>query len=332
MTINMGIPGELAGSLVSRIIEVTPELAENFLSRSSVNRRLDDGRVNSLADTILRGEWKLTHQGIAFDEAGELLDGQHRLNAIIKANTPVVMFVFDGLSRDVFPVLDTGKRRSAADTLLSTGAKYLPLLSSTIRHVLLFKEIPNDRWTGVGAYVPNDRILAAYNRDKNRYGEAVTIGRDLSKHLFASQTAVAVGYFLTTEAAPAAEIDEWISGLKSGANLDPGDVRLALREVPKETQKRGSRRRMSLRDQVAIYIRAWNAWVEPDRASKLRLGRLRKKEEMPEPVQVKFGHQEGIGDSGGVTAGNHLAGLPQHHYLPAQGLGEPLDKIERNRL
>ncbi|MER6499919.1 hypothetical protein ABT218_11105 [Streptomyces sp. NPDC001455] len=288
MTIATAEPEGSEENLVSRIVRVTPEIAERFLSRASVNRRLDMGQVRALAEAILRGEWKLTHQGIAFDKAGELLDGQHRLHAIIEANTPVEMLVFDGLPKEVFPVLDTGKRRSAADTLLSTGAKYLPLLSSTIRHVILFKTMPNDPWRGVRAHVSNDRILAAYNEDKDRYGEAVTIGRELSKHLFASRTAVAAGFFLTTEVAPAADIDEWISGLKSGASLDPGDARLALREVPKDIQKRGSKRRMGMRDQVAIYIKAWNAWVEPEKAGELRLRRLRKGEKMPIPVEVKF--------------------------------------------
>ncbi|MEU0697780.1 hypothetical protein ABZ349_27875 [Streptomyces niveus] len=281
-------PVEPEENLVWRIVKVTPEIAEAFLSQASANRRLDLGQVRALAESILRGEWRLTHQGIAFDETGELLDGQHRLHAIIEANTPVEMLVFEGLPKDVFSVLDTGKRRSAADTLYSTGAKHLPLLSSTIRHVLLLKTMPNDRWSGARARVSNDRILAAYNEDKDRYEEAVTTGRELSKHLFASPTAAALGYFVTTEAAPAADIDEWISGLKSGASLDSGDARLALREVPRETQRRGSKRRMDMRNQVAIYIKAWNAWVEPGKAGELRLGRLRKGEKMPTPVELKF--------------------------------------------
>ncbi|MFD7501413.1 hypothetical protein [Streptomyces sp. NPDC059850] len=288
MTIATAEPEQPEENFVSRTVKVTPKIAETYLSRASVNRRLDMGQVRALSQAILRGEWKLTHQGIAFDKDGALLDGQHRLRAIIEADTSVQMLVFDGLSRDVFPVLDTGKRRSAADTLSSTGAKYLHLLSSTIRHVILFNTMPNAPWSGARARVSNDRILAAYNGDKYKYGEAVTIGRELSKHLFASQTAAAVGFFLTTEAAPAADIDDWISGLKSGASLDPGDARLALREVPRDTQKRGSRRRMDMRDQVAIYINAWNAWVVPEKAGELRLRRLRKGEKMPKPVEVTF--------------------------------------------
>ncbi|MEV7285248.1 hypothetical protein AB0O01_11905 [Streptomyces sp. NPDC093252] len=297
MTITTPGPGDPEENLSWKIITVTPKIADNLLSQGSVNRNLDMGQVRSLASAIRRKEWRLTHQGIAFDEDGLLLDGQHRLRAIIEADTPVKMFVVNGLPRSVFPVLDTGKRRSAADALLSTEAKYRHLLSSTIRHVILFKDMPNERWSGSRAHVSNDLILAAYNDDKSRYEEAVTIGRELSKHLFASPTAVAAGYFLTTEVAPALNVDEWVSGLKSGANLDPSDARLALREIPMDTQKRGSKRRMGMRDQVAIYINAWNAWGEPETVGKLRLRRLRKGEKMPVPIKARFPHKKFTGES-----------------------------------
>ncbi|MFD7385505.1 ParB N-terminal domain-containing protein [Streptomyces anulatus] len=275
--------------VTTEIIWVTPEIAAHFLSKDSLNRRLNTERVTALADAIRRKEWKLTHQGIALDETGGLLDGQHRLHAIVEAGIPVQMFVFHGLPREVFPFLDTGKQRTGADTLLSTGAKHRPLLSSTIRHVTLFNTMPNEPWRGSRAHVSNGRILSAYNVDRDRYTEAVAVSRELSAHLFASSTAVAASYFVTTEAAPAANLDDWISGLKSGASLEEGDARLALREVPRDTQKRGSRRRMTMQDQMAIYIKAWNAWVDPQKAGELNLRRLRKGEKMPIPVELKFG-------------------------------------------
>ncbi|MFE9408489.1 hypothetical protein ACFYN0_06790 [Streptomyces sp. NPDC006704] len=274
------------GAPIPNLILITPEIAESLLSRAVVNRRLDWGQVDFLADAIIRGEWQLTHQGIALDgplDEGFLLDGQHRLNAIIKVGIPVWLYVFEGLPRTAFPVLDTGKRRSGVDTLSSTGEKYLPLLHSTIRHVLLFKNKPDSSWSGNAARIANGRILAAYNEDSDMYREAVRTGRDISKHLFASQTAVAVGYFVTTEAAPAVKVDSWIEGLTSGANLEMGDPRLALLKVP-HMQKRG-KRRYSMREQVAMYIKAWNAWVHEEKIENLR---FRKTERMPRPLEEKF--------------------------------------------
>ncbi|GAQ54720.1 hypothetical protein a10_04535 [Streptomyces acidiscabies] len=284
MIINNGVA---EGVPTPRLIQITPEIAETLLSRAVVNRRLDWGQVDFLADSIVSGEWQLTHQGIALDgplDVGCLLDGQHRLNAIIKAGIPVWIYVFEGLPRTAFPVLDTGKRRSGVDTLSATGEKYLPLLHSTIRHVLLFKNMPDSPWTGNGARIANGRILAAYTEDSDMYREAVAVGREISKHVFASQTGAAVGYFVTTEAAPAVKVDSWIDGLTLGANLEVGDPRLALLKVP-HMQRRSSKRRYSMREQVAIYIKAWNAWVREEKIENLR---FRKTEKMPMSAEVKF--------------------------------------------
>ncbi|WP_405801453.1 hypothetical protein OG291_11935 [Streptomyces halstedii] len=284
MVIDRGTP---QGAPVPRLTQVGPELAEILLSRAVVNRRLDWGQVDFLTDSIIRGEWQLTHQGIALDgplDTGCLLDGQHRLNAIIKAGVSVWIYVFEGLQESAFPVLDTGKRRSGVDTLSSTGEKYLPLLHSTIRHVLLFKDMPDSSWSGSRARIANGRILAAYTEDSDMYREAVATGRSLSKHLFASQTGAAVGYFVTNEAAPAAKVASWIKGLTSGANLEVGDPRLTLTKVP-HVKGRGRKRRYTMREQVAIYIKAWNAWVQDEKIENLR---FRKTEKMPMPIEVKF--------------------------------------------
>ncbi|MFE2290250.1 hypothetical protein [Streptomyces sp. NPDC059452] len=240
-----------------------------------------------MADSIIRGDWQLTHQGIALDGplgTGYLLDGQHRLNAALKAGVPVWIYVFEGLPRTAFPVLDTGKRRSGVDTLSSTGERYLPVLYSTIRHVLLFKNMPDSSWSGNAARIANGRILAAYDGDSDMYREAVKMGREISRHVFASQTGVAVGYFVTTEAAPAVKADSWIEGLTSGANLEIGDPRLALSKVP-HVKRRGAKRRYTMREQVAIYIKAWNAWVQEGKVENLR---FKKTENMPMPVEEKF--------------------------------------------
>ena len=64
--------------------------------------------VNHLATLIKNGEFTLTHQGIAFDEDGNLIDGQHRLHAIIKAGIAVKMEVSSGWPRSNILAIDVG--------------------------------------------------------------------------------------------------------------------------------------------------------------------------------------------------------------------------------
>jgi hypothetical protein len=64
---------------------------------------------------IKRGEWIPTHQGVAFAKSGKLIDGQHRLEAIVEANIPVEMLVVTGVRDDAYKVLDNGIKRTMAD-------------------------------------------------------------------------------------------------------------------------------------------------------------------------------------------------------------------------
>lgn len=59
----------------------------------------------------------MTHQGIAFDTNGRLIDGQHRLHAIIEAGVPIQISVTRGCSAASFSILDRGANRSQSDIL-----------------------------------------------------------------------------------------------------------------------------------------------------------------------------------------------------------------------
>ncbi len=96
---------------------ITPDMALSYLSCNQGNRPVRVNQVKSLADAIKRGEWRLTHQGIAFSSNGRLLDGQHRLSAIVEAGVPVRSLVSRGLDDETFMSIDIGNRRSHADVL-----------------------------------------------------------------------------------------------------------------------------------------------------------------------------------------------------------------------
>lgn len=99
-----------------RTMTITPEIAKNILDRGNYdNRNVRKSHVQNLASRILRGEWKLTPQGIILHTSGRLLDGQHRLLAVIQAETPVTTTVFTVSDESVFKTLDQGAKRSMSD-------------------------------------------------------------------------------------------------------------------------------------------------------------------------------------------------------------------------
>jgi hypothetical protein len=107
---------------------ITPSQAQEWLDRPARNRKMVERRVGLYAAAMLRGDWVLTSQGIAFDELGSLIDGQHRLHAIIRADIPVDMLVIRAASNRSQLVLDQGAKRTPHDQIaLREGWQVLPI-------------------------------------------------------------------------------------------------------------------------------------------------------------------------------------------------------------
>lgn len=117
-----GRSSKTAGMVTTKEL-VTPEMALEWLAANEDNRNLVWADVEYLRDCILAGEWKVTHQGIAFWDDGDLADGQHRLHAIIEAGVGVWINVTRGMPRENAEAIDRGRVRSNKDHLHFSGVK-----------------------------------------------------------------------------------------------------------------------------------------------------------------------------------------------------------------
>lgn len=100
---------------------VDSDIAEKMLAYNVKNRRQRKEAVNYLKHQIETGEWRDDHpQPVVFSDAGRLIDGQHRLQAIAESNikTPEKMLILrveTGARDDVREYMDTGVPRSLDD-------------------------------------------------------------------------------------------------------------------------------------------------------------------------------------------------------------------------
>lgn len=122
-------------------MEITPAIASEMLAKNiDNNRKLKDRWVNALADSMRRGAFELSPQGISFDKGGCLIDGQHRLMAVIKSGCTVLMRVTLGCENSSLGVLDTGAIRKAQDVAKMYShdshvrANVIAAFSSLLRH------------------------------------------------------------------------------------------------------------------------------------------------------------------------------------------------------
>lgn len=101
----------------SKMVLVTPDKAKNWLRSNTINRDVRQSHVDRLASDMASGRWLVTHQGVAFNCDGTLLDGQHRLLAIIQSGTSQWMCVTNGLPANSISAIDDHQKRSTADSL-----------------------------------------------------------------------------------------------------------------------------------------------------------------------------------------------------------------------
>jgi hypothetical protein len=231
-------------------IIITPEIAADWLSnRNPRNRSINSAHVASLAKDMEAGRWKMHGQPIQFSVDNILLDGQHRLAAILKSGVPIKSLVVTELPSDVFSVIDTGKRRSAADTLLLEGEKNTVRLAAALA---LVHNYMTGRGYGEVRYTTTEvqELLQKYPgvRDSIRHagrvnGVVAFSVLDSCHYLFAQKD---------PELA-----DVFVDKIMRGVGLDEGHPFYVLRErLMKNSMSKAKLRRA---DVMALCIKAWNA-------------------------------------------------------------------------
>jgi len=120
-------------------VYVTPELAKQWLGvANNFNRPFKQAVVDMYVRQIKSGLWRRTHQGIAFDTNDILIDGQHRLMAIVHTNVTVPMLIFIDEPKENFEFIDCGCNRSNLDTVrMSSRNETLKLIHTQTLKAML---------------------------------------------------------------------------------------------------------------------------------------------------------------------------------------------------
>ncbi len=99
------------------LLRINPDGALKFLETCESNRNIQWQRVLQFANDMTRGAWRLTHQGIAFNEDGKLIDGQHRLWAVVESKTTQRFYAatYEGKETALLMPFDMGLNRTTGD-------------------------------------------------------------------------------------------------------------------------------------------------------------------------------------------------------------------------
>lgn len=225
------------------------------------NRPFSAERANRYRDAILRGEWKLTHQGIALDTNASLVDGQHRLVGLVLAaekqpGVKIRSLVTYDLEPEVFDAVDIGGKRTVGDVLASHGEKSSLQTAAAARLVIFYdgKRSPSD-W-GSATVTPEQALALLAKEPELR--EAVRWGAVGHLGLPAAESAARHVILRSCGETGRRFARDFFDAYRSGANLAASAPALTLRNLILR-QKADSKRRRNGLEQFSLIIKAWNA-------------------------------------------------------------------------
>jgi len=111
---------------------ITPERAAELLAENKDNRPFSVNNQKTFENDMRNGTWSLTDQAITISDEDTLINGQHRLKAIIATNIPQKMFVSYRVPKGSFINYDRVKARNYSDALAIQNVKYYKIISEGI--------------------------------------------------------------------------------------------------------------------------------------------------------------------------------------------------------
>jgi hypothetical protein len=117
--------------------KITPDIAEEMLKRLTINRKLIVTHLSFLVREMKSGHWKINGDAIRFSPK-RLLDGQHRLHAIIQSGVAQWMLVVEEIEDEAYESIDVGRGRQAGDVLSSMKYANPFMMAATARFIWFF--------------------------------------------------------------------------------------------------------------------------------------------------------------------------------------------------
>jgi hypothetical protein len=151
---------EMKGKKSMEVATITPDIARQWLDNNIRNRPVREGTIRKYVEAMKAGQWELNGETIKFSTEGVLLDGQHRLRAVVQSGVTIQSYVIHNLSGKVFDTIDTGANRSIGDLLALQGEIDTGRLGPALRLQYVHDELGSVReLTSMLARTVNNRDL-----------------------------------------------------------------------------------------------------------------------------------------------------------------------------
>lgn len=233
-------------------VDVTPALAAKWLERNVNNRKLDKRLVARLAADFTAGVYTQTHQGVAFDTDDNLVDGQHRLHAIVASGITVRLLVTRGLKPEARSKIDTGNVRTLPQVLamsygMRDAERLVPVINSLfyLKHDARRRLSPDEVMAEVEHYrAALDWVLAAFTTKR------------VAANFLPSPVVAALVH---AHAADPARVEQFGGQLIEPVGVSEGSPVIALLNIMRKGQSSSDKQRLELSKATLNAVRAYLA-------------------------------------------------------------------------
>lgn len=252
------------------LVDVTPELALQWLVKNVSNRNLRKGTVAQYGRDMAAGDWTINGSTVVFDEKDTLIDGQHRLSAIAACEIPGASFpllVARGVDARAKRTIDGGMKRTMSDRLKIDGTQ----ASATILASLLRRAHMWDRgvYVNVGGNPPSAAEMYAYLDDNPGVLWSSEFAGSVRRRVLAPTSVVAIAHWVTSRVS-SGDAKWFFEQLIEPTELPAGHAIHALnKKLTAEASQRVGRANET--ELLAAFVIAWNAFRKGRSISKIQM-------------------------------------------------------------
>ena len=268
-----------------RVETITPYLAEQYLGKNTRNRNVNQRVVLKYTNDIKRGFWNFDGAPIRFSKDGTLLDGQHRLHAIIKSGKSIDLLVIRGLAQETQATMDIGSMRQASDFFQINGVRNSTTVAAMIRGYLVklygFINIHSDgksKSYGLsnianGRSISPMEIIDEYSKNPELYNEIATFSRSLGNKSYKLLNGSVIGSFICylhiNKKYDISYIHKFFSEILGITNSTNQTCRLLYDRLMK--QKNVKNYTINGKDLTALLVKVFNCYTEDKELKSLKI-------------------------------------------------------------
>lgn len=244
----------IPASISHEVVHVTPEMAEKMLTKNDHNRNIRQAKVDQFARDMIAGRWVLNGEAVQIAVDGTVLNGQHRLKAIVRSGKTIPLLIVKGLPIEAQETIDTGAKRSLGDSLALRGEANPTLLAAITRRAAMWDAGAR---TNIGKIVPSEQECRSYLANQPLLRLATDVAARSRKYINCPGSVFGLAFYLCARQDVIEAKAFFIDELTEGIGVDYRSPAWALRKrLASETERRG---RVAETDLLGYLLRAWNA-------------------------------------------------------------------------